>query len=330
MWALTLPPLCALVSAAVGDVVVISIRHWQSAMEFDLPVGLDSGFSQFKAMVQAEVPAVPPLSRFYHFPSADHLNARTEVRDDSTLNAYMMLAALPPFTHKLYISPGPGSPGEFPTPSFAALPRAEVEALARGYFSARLASRGASATPSVHSETSSNRRAIRQAVISRDMTCVVCGSTQLLDAAHIISHKASVGFVQSCGISTTETASNGVMLCFSCHKLFDSFFWCVRRGTVVVSEALKRHPELGVVWRERSGALLRLNSQFKREWPAPSAWAAHQRAFCMMEGEDPLSRAPPVVCHSCSVVLVNDRALRRHRCSPVRRLEVPEEAGEEE
>ena len=316
------------VGTPIRDMTVFSISHWQSAMEFDLSVEHNIDMKRFISLVQAEIPAVPALSRFYYFPSDVDLNARTEVHDNPSLELFMVQASSPLSTLKLYISPGPTSPGEAPTPSFASLPRAEVETLAKRYFSSRLASRGPRTASSVHSETSSNRRAIRSAVLPRDSACVVCGESRR--AKLEASHKASVAFVRSCGLSSTELSFNGVMLCNACHKLFDAFFWCVRKGKVVVSDALKRHPSLGVAWRARSGAHLRLNDVFRREWPAATAWAAHQRAFCMMEGEDPQSREPPVVCDHCWSVFVDAPALSRHRCRAVSGGGIPEEAGGED
>ena len=277
-----------------------------------------------------EVPFVSSTDRLYFFNNPADLNERVRVDDDVSLRAFLQLDKLVLYILKSSISPG--------APPLASPPQLMAKDLvdeAARYIPGRLASRGgiASAAQSVTSEGASTKRRIKDAILPRDTACVVCGesSPDQLQAAHIISHKAIPGVAMRYGIPSTESERNGMILCYPCHQLFDSYYWTVRSQKIVVSHALAQHPELGARWRDRIGALLCLGPRFRAVWPLATVLATHQREFALLEGEKPAERSAPPVCLACGVVLSTHDNLSNHasKCKSKRVPAVSEEvAGE--
>lgn len=78
--------------------------------------------------------------------------------------------------------------------------------------------------------------------------------------------------------------SNGMMICVSCHFLYDSFMWCFHDTLgVVVADALLHDNDLGSVWRERVGIQLVKppvdDAVRKAWWPPLFVWAAAVARF---------------------------------------------------
>jgi hypothetical protein len=134
---------------------------------------------------------------------------------------------------------------------------------------------------SVGTRDSRMQREFRASLMDRDgkESCVACGASKPLEAAHIVRHKAPRSLARAAGLRTTWDVRNGVMLCHLCHLHFDNHLWCVGAdGKVEVAEALLADTDCEPHFRPMIGKELR-HVPGDRDWPAPETWRCQAEQF---------------------------------------------------
>jgi hypothetical protein len=97
-----------------------------------------------------------------------------------------------------------------------------------------------------------------------DSDCLLCGhkpsGISPLEAAHIVPVKQNPWYSSAWGTMGLYSNLNGLLLCATCHILFDKHLWFVHPMTrkVVVMDALTHHADLGSQYRKYAGKHIHL------------------------------------------------------------------------
>ncbi len=160
----------------------------------------------------------------------------------------------------------------------------------------------------------------RIGILQRDgKACVLCRSSSLLEAAHVIPRTSGLPLLRTAGLLTANLPNNGMLLCVPCHRLYDAFLWCFDPTSgVVVADALLSDATLGEAWKARVGAQLSQPADDAARalyWPPPSAWAASLGVFQeARKRRHAKADAAQFPCSVCGKRWVSLKGLAHHRC----------------
>ena len=157
---------------------------------------------------------------------------------------------------------------------------------------------------SVDSRATSRHREFRSALLLRDgYSCVFCGETTGLEAAHIfpLNRRKNLPTPERIGIRHLNAPNNGFILCHQCHRHFDRGLWWIElkgdRYSAQVSDALREGEDKYLRLHQ---TLLRLDA---KDQDAPLVQALEVQAkFCqrMKDERQQVVSKKPFSCEICS------------------------------
>jgi 5-methylcytosine-specific restriction endonuclease McrA len=248
-----------------------------------------------------------PSCRLYWFPAAVEVSQRQALRDEASFarfQAYCHAAMAPELW--VYDETATGKAGSPATEPAVATPQ----------------------QPAAPSATSGSARSsglqanFRDMVCSRDGdTCVFCGSSSNLEAAHVVARDSPRAILAVAGLLSPWEPTNGILLCSTCHKYYDRSLWRVHPdGTVEVAQSLLDRPDADAEhFRRLHGRPLRqpASEDLLAAWPPPKRWAVQSQKFeAARELRHDMLDANPEQCLRCGMLFVSADALTAHTRRP--------------
>ena len=314
----------------MSSIIVTVVRYIGDSAEFDYPAFLPADFLAFTRGLSNAVPGITADSRYYYYLDGEDLDMRHPVQTTPEFDTFLGNSAR--FGTKLYAFSGMASPEQMPNRVTDERPWASVQAEALMYADRNLLFRTTDDDAASRASSTPRASSLPFLVRSRDgNVCCACrkeyppggmhgdgGATT--QVAHIVRHVASLSFIKECGLSSTDSELNALVLCGKCHFLSEAFLWTVRKDTIVVSASLLNHATLGPIWNCLNGLPLRVNPLFRTQRTAAGVWAAHQRIFSLFEAAG--EKWPTIFfCELCVKTFSSQSSLDNHKRNNVRHVQ---------